>query len=280
MRKLVVLVVVLGVLTTIGAAGAAAVSRAFPTVPGNWSHVDINRKIGRKWHTLSLDRGRITQVSATQLTLREPDASVTIIPLTPQAIVRVFGSDTSIYALRRGMNATTMRIDGGPAVRIRVVALSTLNGMSGTVLLVEDEPSVGELVRGYLSRDGYRVIWVRNGEEALVELERHPIRLVLLDIGLPGKDGFDVCREMRAAFARADPDADRARRGAGPDRRARGRRRRLHHEAVLAARARRADEGGPPAQRAAGSPRHRSSSATCCSTASRTTSPSPASPSS
>jgi DNA-binding response OmpR family regulator len=70
--------------------------------------------------------------------------------------------------------------------------------MAGTVLLVEDEPSVGELVRGYLARDGYRVIWVRNGDEALVELERHPIRLVLLDIGLPGMDGFDVCREMRA----------------------------------------------------------------------------------
>ncbi len=69
--------------------------------------------------------------------------------------------------------------------------------MSGTILLVEDEPSVGELVRGYLSRDGYRVIWVRSGEEALVELDRHPFRLVLLDIGLPGKDGFEVCREMR-----------------------------------------------------------------------------------
>ena len=70
--------------------------------------------------------------------------------------------------------------------------------MAGTVLLVEDEPSVGELVRGYLSRDGYRVIWVRNGEDALVEIARHPVRLVLLDIGLPGKDGFDVCREIRA----------------------------------------------------------------------------------
>ena len=70
--------------------------------------------------------------------------------------------------------------------------------MAGTVLLVEDEPSVGELVRGYLSRDGYRVIWVRSGEEALAELERHPVRLVLLDIGLPGQDGFDVCRAMRA----------------------------------------------------------------------------------
>ncbi|HEX6762210.1 MAG TPA: response regulator transcription factor [Gaiellaceae bacterium] len=69
--------------------------------------------------------------------------------------------------------------------------------MAGNVLLVEDEPSVGELVRGYLTRDGYRVIWVRSGDEALVELDRHQIRLVLLDIGLPGKDGFEVCRDIR-----------------------------------------------------------------------------------
>jgi len=70
--------------------------------------------------------------------------------------------------------------------------------MAGTILLVEDEPSVGELVRGYLQRDGYRVVWVRSGEEALAELERHPVRLVILDIGLPGMDGFDVCRAMRS----------------------------------------------------------------------------------
>jgi DNA-binding response OmpR family regulator len=70
--------------------------------------------------------------------------------------------------------------------------------MAGTLLLVEDEPSVGELVRSYLSRDGYRIIWVRSGEEALAELDRHQVRLVLLDIGLPGIDGFDVCREVRS----------------------------------------------------------------------------------
>jgi two-component system response regulator RegX3 len=70
--------------------------------------------------------------------------------------------------------------------------------MAGTILLVEDEPSVGELVRGYLSRDGYRVVWVRSGEEALTELERHPVRMVLLDIGLPGRDGFEICRDIRS----------------------------------------------------------------------------------
>jgi DNA-binding response OmpR family regulator len=70
--------------------------------------------------------------------------------------------------------------------------------MAGHVLLVEDEPSVGELVRGYLARDGWTVVWVRSGEEALVEADRHPIRIVILDVGLPGIDGFVVCRELRA----------------------------------------------------------------------------------
>jgi DNA-binding response OmpR family regulator len=70
-----------------------------------------------------------------------------------------------------------------------------------SILLVEDEPSVGELVRTYLIRSGYSVIWVRSGEDALAELDRHPIRIVVLDIGLPGMDGFDVCREMRTRSA-------------------------------------------------------------------------------
>src|ERR671935_1641553 len=68
----------------------------------------------------------------------------------------------------------------------------------GGVLLVEDEESIGTLVRTYLGRDGYRVVWVRTGEEALAELARHQVRLVVLDIGLPGIDGFEVCRQIRA----------------------------------------------------------------------------------
>ncbi len=67
----------------------------------------------------------------------------------------------------------------------------------GTVLIVEDEHAIGALIRSYLSRDGYGVVWVRSGEEALVELGRHPVRIVVLDIGLPGMDGFEVCRQIR-----------------------------------------------------------------------------------
>jgi DNA-binding response OmpR family regulator len=65
------------------------------------------------------------------------------------------------------------------------------------ILLVEDEGSIGRLVHGYLERDGYAVLWVRSGEEALAELTRREVRAVVLDIGLPGMDGFDVCRAIR-----------------------------------------------------------------------------------
>jgi DNA-binding response OmpR family regulator len=69
---------------------------------------------------------------------------------------------------------------------------------SGTVLLVEDEHSIGSMTRGYLERSGWRVVWVRSGEEALAELRRHQIRIVILDIRLPGIDGFDVARLVRS----------------------------------------------------------------------------------
>lgn len=66
------------------------------------------------------------------------------------------------------------------------------------LLLVEDEESIGSLVRAYLEQNGYRVAWVRSGEEALATLEQVRPSLVVLDIGLPGQDGFDVCRGIRA----------------------------------------------------------------------------------
>jgi DNA-binding response OmpR family regulator len=69
----------------------------------------------------------------------------------------------------------------------------------GVLLLVEDDDAIGRLVKAYLEQqDGWRVVWLRTGEEAVAELRRHPVRLVVLDIGLPGIDGFEVCRRMRA----------------------------------------------------------------------------------
>jgi DNA-binding response OmpR family regulator len=67
------------------------------------------------------------------------------------------------------------------------------------LLLVEDDDSIGRLVKQYLEQqDSWRVLWLRSGEEAMAELRRHPVRIIVLDIGLPGIDGFEVCRRVRA----------------------------------------------------------------------------------
>lgn len=67
-------------------------------------------------------------------------------------------------------------------------------------MLVEDDDAIGRLVKQYLEQqDGWRVLWLRSGEEAVRELRRHPVRLVILDVGLPGIDGFEVCRRLRTA---------------------------------------------------------------------------------
>jgi DNA-binding response OmpR family regulator len=75
---------------------------------------------------------------------------------------------------------------------------SAIDGVGPGVLLIEDDHSIGRLVCSYLDRNGYRTVWVRSGEEGLIELNRHPIKIVVLDIGLPGIDGFEVCRKIRA----------------------------------------------------------------------------------
>ena len=85
-----------------------------------------------------------------------------------------------------------------------------------TVLVVEDEHNIATVVRIALERDGHRVVSVRTGEEALAELPRHPIGLVVLDLGLPGMDGLEVCRRIRAGsslpiimLTARDEEADR-----------------------------------------------------------------------
>ena len=69
------------------------------------------------------------------------------------------------------------------------------------ILVIEDEDAIANMVRIALERDGYRVLCVRSGEEALAELPRHRFALAVLDIGLPGIDGLEVCRRVRATSA-------------------------------------------------------------------------------
>jgi DNA-binding response OmpR family regulator len=69
---------------------------------------------------------------------------------------------------------------------------------SSTILLVDDEESVQQLLTFPLERDGYRVVQARDGEEALARFRDADIDLVVLDIMLPKLDGLEVCKRLRA----------------------------------------------------------------------------------
>jgi DNA-binding response OmpR family regulator len=68
----------------------------------------------------------------------------------------------------------------------------------GLVLVVEDETAIADLVRLYLSRDGFGVRVETDGQAGLAAARRlHPVAIVL-DVGLPGLDGTELCRRLRA----------------------------------------------------------------------------------
>ena len=69
---------------------------------------------------------------------------------------------------------------------------------SELVLLVDDEPSILQLARMYLERDGFRIQEAKDGEAALEAITRLQPALVVLDVMLPKLDGFEVCRRVRA----------------------------------------------------------------------------------
>jgi DNA-binding response OmpR family regulator len=72
-----------------------------------------------------------------------------------------------------------------------------LNALVRTVLVVDDEPLIREVVVRYLEREGYRVIECGDGETARQMVQQHTPDLVVLDVMLPGIDGLAVCRWIR-----------------------------------------------------------------------------------
>ena len=67
----------------------------------------------------------------------------------------------------------------------------------GKILVVDDDKNICELLRLYMEKDDYEVVLSHNGEDAVVKFMQYDPDLVLLDIMLPGQDGWQVCREIR-----------------------------------------------------------------------------------
>ncbi|MCF2863109.1 Transcriptional regulatory protein RstA [Pseudoalteromonas sp. THAF3] len=69
------------------------------------------------------------------------------------------------------------------------------------ILLVEDDLALQELTRDYLQQNNLHVAVLSRGDEVMDYLSKHKVDLMILDVMLPGKDGFTVCREVRDKYA-------------------------------------------------------------------------------
>ena len=67
------------------------------------------------------------------------------------------------------------------------------------ILVVEDSPTNLKLLKELLEKNGYRAITAEDGEDALKKVAQHKPRLILLDIILPKKNGFQVCRQVKTS---------------------------------------------------------------------------------
>src|SRR2546430_6882989 len=88
--------------------------------------------------------------------------------------------------------------------------------MSGVALVIEDDEAIGDLVGAYLEQAGFDVVRACRGEGGLAAVERQQPRFVVLDLGLPDFDGFELCRRLRGSgdvpiliLTARDEEADR-----------------------------------------------------------------------
>jgi two-component system response regulator MprA len=70
--------------------------------------------------------------------------------------------------------------------------------MTGQILVVEDDPRIAEFIQEGLTLEGYSVAVAGDGESGLLRVRSNPPDLMILDVVLPGLDGFEICRRLRA----------------------------------------------------------------------------------
>ena len=65
------------------------------------------------------------------------------------------------------------------------------------LLVAEDDPNLGTILKAYLTQKGYTVVWTKDGEEALASFDEEDVDACILDVMMPLKDGLTVAREIR-----------------------------------------------------------------------------------
>src|SRR5204863_1818126 len=96
------------------------------------------------------------------------------------------------------VSAALLRPQPRTAAATRELQLKTgTQEMSQTILVVDDQPHIVRLIQVNLEKEGYRVLTASDGEEGMARIRQDPPDLVILDVIMPRKDGFEVLREIK-----------------------------------------------------------------------------------
>ncbi len=82
-----------------------------------------------------------------------------------------------------------------------MTTIQTEHAASKHILLVEDDPAIAEPLIYALQREGWQVHWVTLAADALAKLAQQTMDFLILDVGLPDMDGFDLCRQIRKSYS-------------------------------------------------------------------------------
>jgi type II secretory ATPase GspE/PulE/Tfp pilus assembly ATPase PilB-like protein/CheY-like chemotaxis protein len=135
--------------------------------------------------------------SATAAPVAPPPASVAPPPPPPAS------TPSSRFAIP-DLSAAFELLDEDQIVE-DISIITRKSGLRGrTVLLVDDEDTLRRVMRDLLVRDGYEVVEARTGVEALDQTDRHAPDVIVLDLNLPGMDGYSVLSELRSRNATRD----------------------------------------------------------------------------
>jgi CheY-like chemotaxis protein len=143
----------------------------------------------------------ITALSEAEERLDKLEAKADELLAKPVSTVELLMRVRSMLHLREikdQLDGRKNRLSSTPALEYKEPARPVAK-KEAVVLLVEDEDKDAKLIATYLAELPYRMIRAKDGEEALLMIEKEQVDLILLDIILPGIDGFEICRRIKSS---------------------------------------------------------------------------------
>ncbi len=161
---------------------------------------EVARRIKKDPKTSEIPIIFITALEGTEETIKGLEAGADEFLNKPVSTLELLSRMRSLIHFKQCQEQCTLHTQSQAAFKIGEQKQESFEAKAVTpsILLVEDNPKEAQMIRQYLNGLSFQVDIVGDGEEALARVDKGQIDLILLDILLPGIDGFEVCRRLKA----------------------------------------------------------------------------------